>query len=745
MLKPIWLSDMQAVNRFKKEARTMAKLIHPNIAVIYEVGEAEGQVYLAQFLVDGDTLDGKLRKEGAMSWSDTMEILHLVASALDYAHSMNMIHRDIKPANILINKKGQAFLGDFGLVRAAESSDSISASTGGMVGTPAYMAPEQWEDRDITPATDVYALSCVVVEMLTGQMLFDGSTPATVMKQHLMEGPKFPAKWAEGVPEQIVEVLKRGLAEDPAERISKASDLVAELERAEEHRLGGTTVAPGTSEAVTSLPPAAAAEQPSVEVAAAEAVGTPVSGEDVGARAEPTPGSTPAAVAPVPAPTSWAEKIGGRGLAIIAGVVVLLIIVGGAAFFLGGRDDGPPPTTVSPTSAAAVVIADEEPTETASPTPEPTDTPQPTDTPEPTEAPVVEPTETPTSEPTATPSPVPEPTDTPTPEPTEAPATPTEEPAEAPSPTPEPTDTPTLEPTAVPTAGPTATPTVPAADISGHLAIPLVANNIPRVIIADTDGNQVSALESARQPSHTLDGTKLVVNGDGGPQLLLRVANSDGSGAREVGNPLLNAHSFPVWSNDGTQLLYIDRFGTQDFHLFSRGLDSTEGEGEEIFAVGNGQIFHSNPLYPLWTTQNRIIFRGCSTWDGQGGNCGVWLLKGQLGPVEKLTGEANHILSDATGNTVIFSWDQGGNRNVYKLDIASASTKQLTTDPAADSLGTISPDGNSVAFLSNRAGGLAIWYVSIDGGTPEKMFDIKSDWGALSPDGWTEEKLSWGK
>ena len=235
VLKPMWLSDPKAVARFKQEGRTMAKLHHPNIAVVYNVGEDQGHVYLAQFLVNGDTLSFKIEEE-PIPWPQMMGILKQVASALDFAHEHGIVHRDVKPGNVLIDNKNRAYLGDFGLVRAAEGSASVSASTGGIIGTPAYMAPEQWESHPVSPATDVYALSCVVVEMLTGSMLFDGATPVTVMKQHLMEGPRFPAKWPEGVPDTVAEVLRRGLAEEPSERIQSAGQLVAELEKAEADR-----------------------------------------------------------------------------------------------------------------------------------------------------------------------------------------------------------------------------------------------------------------------------------------------------------------------------------------------------------------------------------------------------------------------------------------------------------------------------------------------------------------------------
>jgi serine/threonine protein kinase/formylglycine-generating enzyme required for sulfatase activity len=228
VLKPAWLSDRQALGRFKQEARTMANLHHPNIAVVYEVGEAEGQVYLAQFLVDGESLAARLARSGALPWPKMLEIIRPVAAALDYAHAQGIVHRDIKPSNIMLDKADQPYLGDFGLVRAAEGSASLSASVAGVKGTGAYIPPEVWEGQPATPPSDFYALGCVVFELLTGAVLFEGSSMMAVMRKH-DKGPEFPATWPPGVPAGVTAVLRRSLAKEPAERIGRAGELVAAL------------------------------------------------------------------------------------------------------------------------------------------------------------------------------------------------------------------------------------------------------------------------------------------------------------------------------------------------------------------------------------------------------------------------------------------------------------------------------------------------------------------------------------
>jgi hypothetical protein len=159
--------------------------------------------------------------------------------------------------------------------------------------------------------------------------------------------------------------------------------------------------------------------------------------------------------------------------------------------------------------------------------------------------------------------------------------------------------------------------------------------------------------------------------------------------------------------------------------------------------LGRGQIVGR---HPLWANQDRFIFQGCNTWtSGQEGECGLWSMQGNSGSPERLTFNPRHIPTDVHGDVLVYVSDQAGDWNVYQLNIASLRTRRLTEDKAQDGLATISPDGRWVAFLSERGGGLAAWYVGIDGGTPKKLFDIQtSEWGGLRTDGWSEERMSWG-
>lgn len=230
VLKQAWLNDPKALERFRQEAKIMRQLQHRNIVPVYGVGQAMGQVYLVQHLVEGWSLAAWIKERGPLTWKGMLSILQRLAAALDYAHEKGVIHRDIKPANILLSRTGSVYLSDFGLVRAAEGSVSLSSSMGGMIGTPPYMSPEQWGSQEVNSATDVYALSCVVVEMLTGQVLFNGPTPPIVMKQHLLDGPQLPSDWPKAdVPLGLPVIIQDGLAQETETRIQRAGELFQRL------------------------------------------------------------------------------------------------------------------------------------------------------------------------------------------------------------------------------------------------------------------------------------------------------------------------------------------------------------------------------------------------------------------------------------------------------------------------------------------------------------------------------------
>ncbi len=215
------------VERFRREARTAASLSHPNIIPIYSVRHADRLLYFVMKYVDGRPLDSILRETGALPVPTVQAILGQVASAVGYAHRHGVVHRDIKPGNILIDDEGWCVVTDFGIAKVAES-EGLTTS-GMMVGTPAYMSPEQCLSNDISGAADQYALGVVAYEMLTGRLPFPGTSMMSVMYAHVhVPVPAIDELRAECPPELATAVM-RMLEKDPAGRWPSIEEAVAAL------------------------------------------------------------------------------------------------------------------------------------------------------------------------------------------------------------------------------------------------------------------------------------------------------------------------------------------------------------------------------------------------------------------------------------------------------------------------------------------------------------------------------------
>jgi hypothetical protein len=228
VLDPLLTRDPVWVARFRREARAVASLDHPRVVTVHEIGQAEGSLYIAMRLVEGGSLRQRIETQGTLPWDEVVRLAGQIAEALDFAHGQGVLHRDLKPANVLLDPRLGAVLSDFGFASlVADNSLSISMS-GGVVGTPAYIAPEVWEGDDPTPQTDVYALGCIVYELATGQMLFTGASTPAVMRAHF-QPRKLPETWPEGTPPGLNDVLLAALAQEPASRYAAAGELSAAL------------------------------------------------------------------------------------------------------------------------------------------------------------------------------------------------------------------------------------------------------------------------------------------------------------------------------------------------------------------------------------------------------------------------------------------------------------------------------------------------------------------------------------
>ncbi len=217
--------------RFHREIEILSRLRHPQIVPILDSDEAGTLLYLVMPYVPGENLRSRLEREGQLPLEAVLSIAADIAAALDYAHRQNVLHRDIKPENILL-EGDRALVCDFGLARAIDRAALESLSSSGLViGTPAYMSPEQaMGEEDLGPACDVYALGCVLYEMLTGELPFTGATAQAVIARHLSEQPRSMRGVRPELPRNVEHAVLAALAKAPAERPGSAGALVRLLQ-----------------------------------------------------------------------------------------------------------------------------------------------------------------------------------------------------------------------------------------------------------------------------------------------------------------------------------------------------------------------------------------------------------------------------------------------------------------------------------------------------------------------------------
>ncbi len=228
------------IERFRQEALSTADLRHPHIVPVYDFGDEAGTLYLAMALIKGRTLRQLLNERKQLSLVEALPILSQLAQALDHLHSRQLVHRDLKPANVMLEheeRDPQVILTDFGLVRSLESSANIT-KTSSILGTPAYLAPEQADSKqwgDITPLTDVYALGVLSYELLLGRPPFSGDL-AAVLHAHAYDPPAPPLEVAPNLGDDLARVLLQALRKPPDERYPSAGALVEALRRVETER-----------------------------------------------------------------------------------------------------------------------------------------------------------------------------------------------------------------------------------------------------------------------------------------------------------------------------------------------------------------------------------------------------------------------------------------------------------------------------------------------------------------------------
>lgn len=776
------VDDADFIGRFEREALAIAKLRHPNIVQALDFAREGDMYFLAMEYIDGPTLKEEIKARRAANKTFTFEeisrIFTALCSAIDYAHSRGMVHRDIKPANVMINQEGQVVLTDFGIAKIVGATQYTQ--TGALAGTPAYMSPEQGQGERGDERSDIYSLGVMLYEMITGTVPYDADTPFAVIMQHISEPLPLPSKINPAVPEKIEQVVLKAMSKNPDDRYQTAGEMARDLRDA---------VGLAPDDTLHSNPIKTVATGPKVKEI--DPTTLPVSRPDrastaVGAGAGATVVSSDVAVPRKSLPLVPVA---------VGGVVVLLLVVAGIVGAIVLLRPTPSPTPDLAAFAAVTQTAQAQATVTAQAAAQATASAQATLT---AEAEASAPTQTAQAElnsaatataefeqqssiiagflatsqaataeaataqaaaaevATATAlanvTPTPVPTDTP-----------------VPTNTPIPTPVPVVVNTPTP-APPPDTPTPERPAISGKLAFPVDDGfgKYDVVIVSLPDGSQIGKVAGARQPDFRNDGAKLLVNGQGGGfgENVFEVSAS-GAVERAVSSSPTDSH--PVYNPDGNRIAYdnpqlaIGADGNYHSYLFVQcGMLPPGQEGDETcrdiarfgVLVPAGQIGEIQGSNPVWTSIDHLVYKGCNTWAG-GQSCGLFIVA-SWGNKRSSNGETPRKIADGTslvptdtaGNLVAYHGRETGDWEAFVMDLNGSGVINLSNSPTSnDGLPTFSPDGQWVAFASDRDGVWAVYVVPSSGGTPTKLFNFPkgNPWGAGGDREWTNERMSWGK
>ena len=229
ILKPEIASDPDVQENLKRELLLARKITHKNVCRIHEFSRSNGMAYTSMEFVEGESLSARLNRAGSLPLNDALEIARQICAGLHEAHAQGIVHRDLKPANIMLDRNGTVKIMDFGIARMVQRDGPM---TGTIVGTPAYMAPEQAELKPVSSCTDIYALGLVLYEMITGAAAFSGDTPVAVALKQIREYPKRPREIVPQLTRAIETVIMKCLQKDAAKRYQSVGELEIALARA---------------------------------------------------------------------------------------------------------------------------------------------------------------------------------------------------------------------------------------------------------------------------------------------------------------------------------------------------------------------------------------------------------------------------------------------------------------------------------------------------------------------------------
>ena len=228
VLHPHYSDDAEYVERFRREARSVAQLSHPHIVTVIDRGEDQGQQFIVFEFIDGENLKELIGRFGPLPVRRAVELALEIADALAFAHDHGLVHRDVKPQNVLLTPDGDAKVTDFGIARSLDVEQGVTQA-GTVLGTSNYLSPEQASGQPVTPATDVYSLGVVLYELLTGEVPFPGENFVAVAMKHLNEQPPNLTEQRPDVPLRLAAAVERALEKDPSQRFQSMHEFASEL------------------------------------------------------------------------------------------------------------------------------------------------------------------------------------------------------------------------------------------------------------------------------------------------------------------------------------------------------------------------------------------------------------------------------------------------------------------------------------------------------------------------------------
>ncbi len=779
------VDDQDFVGRFEREALAVGRLRHPNIVQAVDF-ERDGETYfMAMEFIDGPTLKDEVKARKAANQPFTMEevsrIFTGLCSAIDYAHGHGMVHRDVKPANVMINNEGQVVLTDFGIARIMGATQFTQ--TGALSGTPAYMSPEQGQGERGDERSDIYSLGIMLYEMVTGMVPYDADTPFAVIMKHISEPLPLPTKVNSAIPESVERVILKAMAKEQDDRYQTAGELAIDLRN---------TIGVSPDDNLQRTPLVIVA--PPLNIDQIDHPTGPITTRERTLSSTKPDGQT----------TAWmggnagappAKKGGLLPVLLGGGIIIIVMLIGFIAFLIWSSNNATTnqKATADAETASALVEAQTAVAATAEVAANATTdaneaatevallAPAQTAEAELVVAEAVAATETAmttqnenimagiaatttsdaatsqaaTAEVIANFTATPLPTETPLPLPT-ATTTPTHTPV-APLVPAAPTDTPTPANTPIPARAP----------LSGKIAFPVDngTGNYNVMIASVSDAKIIGEIVGARQPHFRNDGKKLLVNGQGGG-FGENVFEASPTGAIERSVSGSPSDMFPIYKFDGTTIAYSNpqlAFGSQGYESYIFVQCSVNPPAQEsdpkcaavadfLVIVPAGTLGDIIGSYPVWTTGDRIVYRGCDTWKG-GGSCGLftvgsWATKRSSNgenPQKIIDGTSN-FPTDAKAGLVAFQSHESGSWEAYIMGEGGDSLINISDSPTSnDGLPAISPGGQWVAFASDREGAWAIFVAPVSGGSAEKLIDFpKADPWGTGDNEWFNERISWG-